>query len=211
MGKKDSERERLLRLIDGDAKVAAAVEQGGRFSEQAIKLPKVLSRSGGRALSPRLDAYDPLASGMSLAAKVLWVLLALIMGYGAIDLMAHFLITKTYVPVMVEGTVPNGRNALVPLDPLERYEEAFTKSDVFNPQRISEAPVVAPVEPEGISGALKLVGIDWDEEPVAMIEDVQSGKTYFLKKDTSLKDIKVINIQQDKVTISRGNVVTEIK
>jgi hypothetical protein len=211
MDKKDSERERLLRLIDSGEKGVDASKHERHAPEHALKISKGSSHAGAKALSFSLGAHGAMSSGMSLVAKSLGVVLVLVIGYGIVDLLAYLMITKTPSPVTATAPVWTPHQPSAPLAPVSPYEDKFAKSDVFNPLRISEVPAEIPVEQEGVTGPLKLVGIDWDEEPVAMLEDTQSGKTYFAKKDTSIKDIKVLNIQQDRVTISRGNMIAEIK
>lgn len=181
--------------------------------EPGPKFLKMLAfpRAGIRSLPPGAGTFVSPAHGMSLITKSLLAVLVILIGYGIVDLLAHLIIVKAPVPVVTMGPVQNTSNPPASLEPVNQYVDTIARSDVFNPQRITDAPAESPVEQPGISGALKLVGIDWDDEPVAMIEDVQSGKTYFAKENTFIKDIKVLRIQQDKVTISRGNTTEEIK
>lgn len=211
--KTGSERERLLKLIDSDEKTGRSVKRDDRVVAPATKLSKTFAipRSGIKSLPLVVGACVSPAHGMSLVTKSLLILLVLLMGYGMVDLMANLMIVKAPMPVKATGTMRNPSNPAPSLEPVDHYVDTIAQSDVFNSQRINGAPVESSVEEAGISGPLKLVGIDWDNEPVAMIEDVQSGKTYFAKENTFIKDIKVLKIQKEKVTISRGNMVAEIK
>lgn len=213
MKKSDSERERLLRLIDSGGKPGRPMKYEDRSAEPSPKFLKMLTfpRAGIKTLPPMAGAYVNPAQGMSLVTKSLLVVLVILIGYGIVDLLAQLIIVKMPMPVVTMDPVRSSGNPPLPVEPVKQYADTITRSDVFNPQRITDAPAENPVEQPGISGALKLVGIDWDNEPVAMIEDVQSGKTYFAKEDTFIKDIKVVKIQPDKVTINRGNTIEEIK
>jgi type II secretory pathway component PulC len=50
---------------------------------------------------------------------------------------------------------------------------------------------------------LKLVGISWSSsEPLAMIEDNTTGRTYFLKQGQEINELKVQAISKEKVTVT---------
>lgn len=48
----------------------------------------------------------------------------------------------------------------------------------------------------------KLVGISWGDEPLAMLEESATGRTYFLKKDQEFKGIKVQQIDKERVRLT---------
>lgn len=58
---------------------------------------------------------------------------------------------------------------------------------------------------------LKLVGISWSSDPVAMIEDKRIPKTFFSKRGGMVGDVKVQAIYKDKVILSFGGEETELK
>ncbi len=71
---------------------------------------------------------------------------------------------------------------------------------------------VAPPEEEVYTKAellvqnLSLVGIGWSDDPDVMISNVESGKTYFLKRGQRISGlIKVEAIFQDKVILTYDN------
>lgn len=212
MKKKDSERERLLRLIDGDEKAVRATKFGIPSWTPDAGLTKTLGfsgagahglpRGGGRILSP--------AQGTTRVLQALFVLLALLIAYGLVDLLASLWVVRAPAVNAPAGLKLNLAVPSAPIEPVDRFVSAITSTNVFNPQRVNEVPAENPAETR-ISGALKLVGIDWDGEPVAMIEDIQSGKTYFAKENAKIEDVKVIKIQPDSVVISRGDIMEEIK
>ncbi len=53
-----------------------------------------------------------------------------------------------------------------------------------------------------LASSLKLVGISWGNEPLAMIEDSESTRTYFVKKGGEVKGMKVQEISKEKVTLT---------
>lgn len=62
-----------------------------------------------------------------------------------------------------------------------------------------------PAASSAITDALqgtKLVGISLGEEPLAMMEDTATGRTYFVKKGQEFKGIKVQQISKEKVTVT---------
>ncbi len=48
---------------------------------------------------------------------------------------------------------------------------------------------------------LRLVGVDWSEAPVALIEDLKSGKTYFAKKNDKIKGAHIKEIYRDHINV----------
>ncbi len=62
-----------------------------------------------------------------------------------------------------------------------------------------------------IVASLKLVGISWSNDPDAMIEDIKSLKTYFVKRGDFVGETKVQAIFRDKVVLSFENEEFELK
>ena len=64
-------------------------------------------------------------------------------------------------------------------------------------------PAAAEKSYEDTAGAgVRLVGVDWGEPPVALLEDLKTGKTYFVKKNDKVRDLSVKQIFKDKVVAS---------
>ncbi len=96
-------------------------------------------------------------------------------------------------------------NEAFSLKPFSFYLESVKKRDIF---RMGRKP---PVEGELISSKaaeatqnLRVVGISWSEQPDAMIEDIKTGKTYFVKKGQIAGEFKVEAIYKDRVTLKSG-------
>jgi hypothetical protein len=48
----------------------------------------------------------------------------------------------------------------------------------------------------------KLVGISVGDQPLAMIEEISTGRTFFLRKGQEFKDMKVQDVSREKVTVT---------
>lgn len=92
------------------------------------------------------------------------------------------------------------------------YKGAVQKRNPFLPPQVSgiaspadsgsaSATVVSGSLSEKLQG-LKLVGISFGESPLAMIEEVATGRTFFVRKDQEVKGMKVQAISKEKVTLS---------
>ena len=85
------------------------------------------------------------------------------------------------------------------------YLEMVQRRNVFNPielgREIIEKKVVKKKDLSKLIKEFTLVGISWSNEPVAMIEDQERKKTYFLKKGDILRDIEVKEILEDRVIL----------
>ena len=101
----------------------------------------------------------------------------------------------------------------VTLKSLALHLDLTAGKDIFNPQRLALAATAAREEASSSEpfAGFRLVGIDWGEQPVALIEDTQGGKTYFAKKGDTIKDMRVIEVLQDRVKVSYHNKLIELK
>jgi hypothetical protein len=52
-----------------------------------------------------------------------------------------------------------------------------------------------------LEAGLRLVGVDWGNPPVALLEDLKSGKTYFARKGDKIKETRLKEIFKDKVLV----------
>jgi len=97
------------------------------------------------------------------------------------------------------------------------YLEKARKRDIF--KIVEDAPAAAAIEktaekPKEILAKtrdLKLVGISWSKDPDAMIEDIKSKRTFFVKRGGYANDVKVEAIFRDKVIVSFQGDQVELK
>ena len=90
------------------------------------------------------------------------------------------------------------------LRPFLHYLEVVRRRNIFSPIVLKEAekPEVKKKRLQEMAKDLSLVGISWDKEPVAMIEDKKAKKTYFLKKGDEINEFKIEDISENKVILS---------
>jgi hypothetical protein len=100
------------------------------------------------------------------------------------------------------------------------YKEKAQMRDLFRlggkPVASSEsggtsAEAAAKVKIQEALAKFKLVGISWSDNPDAMIENSNEQKTYFVKRDQALGDVKVEAIFKDKVVLSCQGVEVELR
>jgi len=88
--------------------------------------------------------------------------------------------------------------------PFFHYLEMVQRRNIFSPIELKqqEAPRTQANQLENMAGALGLVGISLDNEPMAMIENKAEKKTYFLKKGDKIGEFKIEDIYENKVILS---------
>lgn len=74
-----------------------------------------------------------------------------------------------------------------------------TASTLASPPKTDRQAGAAMVDESGMG--LRLVGVDWAEPPVALIEDLKSGKTYFARKNDKIKGARIKEIHKDRVAV----------
>lgn len=84
------------------------------------------------------------------------------------------------------------------------YLEMVQRRNIFSPIALQEPDKKEVKEKDIVQLAvgIKVVGISWGPEPVAMIEDTAAKKTYFLKKGDTINQLKIKDILRDKVILS---------
>ena len=148
-----SDRERLLRLIDGGPDVVKEVQQQREASTEKKPVPVV----------------PVVKSGLNVSA-VIKMALAMILLLFAIHSFTELVRS------------------------MGKTENAVTSS--------------ASGEP-GVG--LRLVGVDWSDAPVALLEDLKTGKTYFAKKNDRIKGTRIQQIFKDKVLVSFHGKTAELR
>jgi len=107
-----------------------------------------------------------------------------------------------------------GEKTTAPDRDLTYFQEIVQRRNPFMPiglePFLEEAGDALPTIPAPYSDAmdeaiseLRLVGVSMGREgPLAMIEDVTTGRTYFLKKGQEFKNVKIQSISSEKVTVT---------
>ncbi|MBU1044385.1 MAG: hypothetical protein KJ915_08340 [Candidatus Omnitrophica bacterium] len=82
----------------------------------------------------------------------------------------------------------------------KRKEVDFKEEDINKVSKLSE-----------LTKNLKLVGISWGDDPDAIIENPEIDKTYFVRKGYMIDEIKVYDIQKDRVVLRYKGEEVEIR
>ncbi len=131
-----------------------------------------------------------------------------------------YLTGRAVEPSPAAGNEAGVKKELAALSPLLDYLKEVEERDIFTaapaPRPKKPEPKVKPLNrlkplkpPQSNSlqvlqqkvKTLKLVGISWGEDPVAMIEDTTKKETNFLKAGQSINEIQVKAIFRDKVVL----------
>ena len=211
--KRYSERERLFKLIRGDENTLKEIQRrksleigSKKLKEFTFLTKQKLSETFCRLRKGKIPFSKPNLLSLN---KVLIGILSIMVIYLVFDFVSAILPRNAIVS---PATYAEEKEAsLAKLSPLGYYLDRIGGKDLFSPQRIAlvkakaEAPSGQPV------AGLKLEGVDWGGNPVALIENTQTGKTYFLKKAETVKDLKVMEIFRDRVKLRYDNKVVELK
>lgn len=131
-------------------------------------------------------------------------LLVLMFGLGAWCLLAPVLMHPSVERIIKQTSqypAPFVTPPLSGLRPVEEYVESMAQHDPF---RVGERPVqsatgttATPPDPRALVADLKLVGIAFSDQPVAMVEEHE--QTHVLKVGDTLRQMTVKEIFKDRV------------
>jgi len=148
--------------------------------------------------------------GVNKALIFIIILLAVYLGFILIIWEKKFRnLSKTFDSPVEFAAYPldSGENYLL-RPAIDLYKEILERRDVFSPYilkvTLADIPVVEAL------GDLKLVGISWLRDPIVMIEDTKTAKTYFLKAGAKIENIEVKNIFKKRVIINFGGEEKEL-
>ncbi len=160
-GPNESDRERLLRLIDGGPEIVKEVQEERQPIVEEKKTVVV-----DKKIVP--GPFEKLLGRIRLDARRIT---KIILGFILLILMLRF---------------------------ASDFLKSFGKSEkVSSPVAVGHPGGVS----DDVGTGLRLVGVDWGEPPVALLEDLKTGKTYFARKDEKIKETRVKQIFKDKVVV----------
>ena len=115
-----------------------------------------------------------------------------------------------------EGETPSSTPATSALKKsVSHYLDKVSRRNIFEMQARRPTLDVAKQEPTSKivqeTKHLKLVGISWSADPVAMIEDGRSYKTFFSKRGQMIGKVRVEAIFKDKVVLSYDEEEVELR
>ena len=223
--------EQLLRLIESGGKGEPGKKESKGFAFLNLKTwAGLFSGSGVKAKQPSrvrlVSRLVPRELSLKLVNRLLIVLLVFVLAGIAYN-MNKVRATVENLSGQVAASRPSAgaQQALASLNPLAGYLKEFEKRDLFRPvippkpkekevktpESKKKQPAKKPPQPTSIeilekkAKALKLVGISWGKNPVAMIEDTTSRETSFLKAGQFINEIQVKVIMKDRAVLSLGD------
>ena len=225
---KPTPEEQLLKLIEGQNPTGSSGPQAGkpRAARKSLDLFAGIRKISGSFEYWRNSLRKKNSSGAALQIEAVldikWLNRALIvmvmitMGYLIIDLsffkpgrrdfFNHVSVSEPLFPA-ISGIGNSAKQSSFYLDGIKRRNPFLAPGTVsqtpVNPQTGEAASTAG--SPNIITEMLqgyKLVGISWGDEPLAMLEETATGRTYFLRKGQEFKGIKVQEISKERVMMT---------
>lgn len=146
----------------------------------------------------------------SLNLKILNILLGLAAIFLSIYLIVDFAFGSVNIDQFFKKLSKTKRlrfeeSSLTKVKPFLYYLEMIQRRNIFSPivyKTVEETKTEIRETMKSLTANIKLVGISWDSEPTAMIEDTKTLKTYFLKQGDIIGEFKVEEIFKDRVILS---------
>ena len=216
---KETAEQKLLKLIETSssqpatagttpqqdvAKQMAQAVQGGDFH---FELPSAL-----RFLSGGVGAGN-LPFGLKEFNRILMYSMIAILVFWGMDLLTGMKSLERKIDFPIDPNVSkNLFNVIPPVKDLASYLSPIGARNIFQPlEKKTAAEKKQDVLPEQtkkiatLAEKLKLVGVSWLDSPETasvMIEDTESGITYFVRQGEKVKDLTVKNIYTDRVVLT---------
>jgi len=211
--KRYSERERLFKLIRGDENTLKDIQRRKSLEIGSKKLKEFAFLTKQNLL----EIFHKLRKGeisfskpnLPFLNKALIGILSIMVIYLVFDFVSAILPRNAIVSPA--KYVKQKEASLAKLSPLGYYLDRIGGKDLFSPQRIALVKAKGEISSGEPYAGLKLVGVDWGGNPVALIEDTKTAKTYFVKKGESVKELTVLEIFRDRVKLRYDNKVLELK
>jgi hypothetical protein len=223
MAQKPTPEEQLLKLIEG----GGAPEAGKPRAEKPVPATASKSMAGVKKLPGFLEYFKAHGLGKSMrwdaavfsdirnVNRALVGLVAVSVLYLFVDLLffkpgdSKFLAqVSTSDAVFPMTSAAMGTTAT----DISVYKESIRKRNPFLPPQSEQGAAAADSGAAPVSAAAgtlsemlqgyKLVGISVSDQPLAMIEEVSTGRTYFLRKGQDFKSMKVQDVSREKVTVT---------
>jgi len=216
--------EKLLRLIESGEKGAIGQRnrKGAKFWNPKgwarvlfARREKAIRIRPGAGWSPEINLAW---INRSLIILFILVLAGIVLSMNHIRTLPKNLAVQAAGLGFAAGDDVAGQKAVASLRPLKDYLEEVSKRDIFNPMPVQKTkkpkkpekkpePVTPPLSNPSIVlqekvKTLKLVGISWGKNPVAMIEDKNKQGTSFLKVGDSINEVQVKAILKDRAVLS---------
>ena len=175
-----------------------------------------LFKAGGGASA----MAGPAGFGLKDINKILLVGIVIVSGFLFLSFLSGWNKVSNGLDFSVEQRSSNMEAFAPSFRELQEYVGAIARRNIFQPYEVKAGekgltPAEAAMAPiNERTKDLKLVGISWLDTPEsasAMIENTQSGVTYFLKSGEQINNVTVKQIFADSVLISFGNEEMEMR
>lgn len=202
--------EKLLKLIRSGKKANGATPLATQVSAQ----PQRASQS----MPPRLGARRPWFGGLRFEVKVTGRHLLLF----AFLITTSFFIYELVYPwvVMSPGMISKETNQPLfdikniktarDIKPLDFYLEDIKQRQIFKMpvQHSLDQPIMNVAE--DFLKDISLLGVIFDKDPQAIIEDKKTKKTYYLHKGQWMGDFQIVDIQEGRILLEREGQTFEL-
>ncbi|MCF7872671.1 MAG: hypothetical protein K9L95_02515 [Candidatus Omnitrophica bacterium] len=208
--KKGTPEEELLSLIerDSDSDIASARVKRKRksFFHSIFNFKKHWRFLFGIVKKIYLKlAKTANESGIKFFNKVLVLIIFLLAIYLSVDfILQRENIDNVYKTKVVPDKQLWEENGKTKTLPLLYYLEMVQRRNVFSPFKLEPKAEKMKKKKESLAKltkGLNLVGISLGKNPYAMIEDQETGKTYFLNKGDKIRNLKLHSILKNKVIL----------
>lgn len=220
MGKETAEQ-KLLKLIENPS-VADAAKMPGQEAAQEIAravhsrgflgltIPPFISSLFGFAKTSPGNPFQ-FSFGLRELNKLLLAAIAVILVFLFLDFLNGMRSLRKKIDLAVDfNTAKTSSNVLLPVKDLNAYLGLVEERSIFQPFEKKVEPQKPSVDapPQKIAAMtekLRLVGVSWvdsAETASAMIEDTESGVTYFVHQGERIEDLTVKTIYANQVVLT---------
>lgn len=213
MSDNTTNRERLLRLIDGgpDALKELHQERLSKMAELASLAPEPAAaekketsvKSSPLPASPAVEVKPEVAQNAVPAAES-----STPSSRKEEDQNWAKLLAPLFLLLMILFGLRYASEWIRPSQKIAPSPEVSILSDE-KPAPLANAPSVD----NGVQDetGLRLVGVDYSDPPVALLEDLKTGKTYFAKTNDRVKNVKIQQILKNKIVVSLNGKTMELQ
>ncbi len=208
--------EQLLKLIEKDNQGGTGeIKRRKRFSFtfSGLKGIKFFLGKGIRRYLKKVKAglKEP---NLKVINKTFLILSVVLLGYSIISLIfGRYDMRKVYKNIQPIKEKWLTQKVETKERPYLHYLEMARRRNIFSPiplKEESEKPKIEKKQLQEIMQDLKLVGISWGKESIAMVESKKEKRTYFLKKGDNIGQFKISDILEDRVILDYKGELIEL-
>ena len=238
MAKKETAEQKLLRIIEEGAKesgeptgqaaaasataTSAAQSVASSVKGPAISIPPIMGSITG--ILAGLQSILP--KGKSFGLKEINMIMVILIVICAVSLagvyrggVSHLKSSLDFVSDVKAKGLQFASSVMPQYEDINNFLEFILERNIFRPyeKKQGDAASNAPVGTQNITlklEKLKLVGISWLDSPdtaSVMVEQIETGMTYFLKQGESFDELTVKTIYADRVIFGYQNEEMEVR